>query len=194
MSLRLARLLGQTHWQGEPLIDEGTEDGARWRASMGIDTLWRSIPPRPDPLAPLSRALERLDAGDEAAARRTVALWRLAGGGNNHQELSTPTHPRPAQADLARCRPPAPEYRATIAPLLPSTGCRPRHLCSTASHRGHPSRSETLVPGGTAVRPTRADPAIDANRSTRRGFRAMVAGYRRSLEATRSVHSPLRGL
>ena len=26
MSLRLARLLGQTHWQGEPLIDQDTED------------------------------------------------------------------------------------------------------------------------------------------------------------------------
>ena len=89
MSLQLARLLGQTHWQGEPLIDEGTEDGTRWRASMGIDTLWRSIPPRPDRLPPLSSALERLDAGDESAARRTVALWRLAGGGNSHQELST---------------------------------------------------------------------------------------------------------
>ena len=89
MSLRLARLLGQTHWQGEALIDEDTEDGTRWRASMGFDTLWRSIPPRFDPLPPLSSALERLDGGDEPAARRTVALWRLAGAGNSHQELST---------------------------------------------------------------------------------------------------------
>ncbi|MDE0960395.1 MAG: hypothetical protein OSB09_06410 [Planctomycetota bacterium] len=89
MSLRLARLLGETHWAGSSWIDEGTEEGARWRASMGIESILLSNPARPLRLPPLRVALDRLEANDERGARRAVALWRLGGGGITRQDVST---------------------------------------------------------------------------------------------------------
>lgn len=89
VSLRLARLLGVNQWGIEFLIDEDSESGARWRASMGIEPMLLSNPYRPDKLPPLHVALDLLDSNDEQGARRAVALWRMGGGGQTRQDVST---------------------------------------------------------------------------------------------------------
>jgi hypothetical protein len=89
LRLQLARLLGEKRWGTQSLIDDESESGARWRASMGIEAMLLSNPFRPEQLPNLRVALERLDANDEPAARRAVALWRMGGGGRTRQDVST---------------------------------------------------------------------------------------------------------
>ncbi|MEE2856747.1 MAG: hypothetical protein VX949_05050 [Planctomycetota bacterium] len=89
MSLRLARLLGEDRWNTRALIEQASEAGARWRASMGIEAMLRSNPYRRDQLPSLAKVIDHLDANDEQRARRAVALWRLGGGGETRQDVST---------------------------------------------------------------------------------------------------------
>jgi hypothetical protein len=89
-SLRLARLLGLQQWGTIiDFVDDDSESGARWRASMGFEPMLLSNPYRPDQLPPLREALDLLDSSDEAGARRVVALWRIGGGGQTRQDVST---------------------------------------------------------------------------------------------------------
>ena len=89
VGLKLARLLGVNHWENNPLIDENSESGARWRASMGFEAMLLSNPYRPDQLPSLREALDLLESSDESSARRAVALWRMGGGGQTRQDVST---------------------------------------------------------------------------------------------------------
>ena len=89
VSLKLARLLGDHRWGTRSLVDEESESGARWRASMGFEPMLMSNPYRPDQLPPLRVALDLLDSDDERGARRAVALWRIGGGGQTRQDVST---------------------------------------------------------------------------------------------------------
>jgi len=89
-SLRLARLLGLQHWGTiVAFVDDNSESGARWRASMGFEPMLLSNPYRPDQLPPLGESLSLLDSNDEDGARRVVALWRIGGGGQTRQDVST---------------------------------------------------------------------------------------------------------
>ena len=87
--LKLARLLGVDRWGTELLVEDGKESGSRWQASMGFAPILLANPYRSEKLPPLQMAIQQLNTGDEQAARRSVALWRLSGGGLTRQDIST---------------------------------------------------------------------------------------------------------